>query len=1022
MSPNYNIEREELWLLPDSDKASGRLPKTVIPTIRRLNISNESEIRARLDTLHSKGQLKCEYVGEKVADEGFWILVNTKTLPPEGQNLSQPQWINDAQPWTAFYPSHGFHVGCAMACLQLPNNALAHAVGVGPDGKYGLDPALVDDWEALENTMHKTIGYLEYGLDHLPQPLPRPRAPCEFGYVERFEQGEDALQAAIRSRNAFARYGAYIAFLTSFWRFPMFANENLPLLKYLGTRNPTLRDKFQLLLDDSSIGNFGQGSRAGIKVRLFSISCWLPFLHIWAEAGVPLWIFIGHRPKEMLLEFKIPQPGGDRLETAAAAWYPGDLILDGTRGRVLQNMMQVVPPPIQSCSIDIILPRIDSFNHPDRDYKPHMHPKTFFDSQRQDAENWRKYGLLNKQGRKHVESLGQIKDWEPRLGTVEMFVWADEGSSWNRHPVSFVNKKYMWNSHASSQRFFSPSRSQWDLCWCLDSSVGRVETSFIPDCVKDLRENAVLPNIIPDTPRSPSPEHYTDHSGGDEPIIDDPPQSLQSLAPRRYAIDPDSESDYGDSEQESDAELAVVEMHERMLEGREVEEDMELEDGEIRSSTRPSMAQKRAEIDPDDFSDYGDDELENPTPLSPTAKKKASRQAPQANSKMFWEQHLSLRLGYCRDIPDLVMDRNDGKIHLITPNPRGINKSLHFLGNKRANLDSAHDAVAAIQDLLCITPSETAKVKLTPLLTDLNPRWDIFPRGNSLSVSIPNIVIKPVISFDAANDRFTKFMLGSAKHGPLDKQYWVLVVSASTVLHVVRRQWKGVLAITTNLIKTGIPFNTAVHKPLGCEPSRRRIGRLVLAELSKASPFTWRDYQNYQSRRDRVLSSPRGSLALQAGGFLWRIAIENVKPKSALQAPSRYVGKEGGIVGRTDQHVLVDDHLNEYEIDAILGTYVFWEAKPQGRHGTKLVYLWPPINAWVKSGLNTGCWNEDAEDFFTSRLTDFSRGQFELFTKEQWISKLRFEKRVKPVYRTYDLLAQQAILSSLSSSSSSSRR
>jgi hypothetical protein len=69
----------------------------------------------------------------------------------------------------------------------------------------------------------------------------------------------------------------------------------------------------------------------------------------------------------------------------------------------------------------------------------------------------------------------------------------------------------------------------------------------------------------------------------------------------------------------------------------------------------------------------------------------------------------------------------------------------------------------------------------------------------------------------------------------------------------------------------------------------------------------------------------------------------------------------------------------------------------------KLVLWWPPLAAWVSSGLNMGHWTPSCEEWYQSRLAEIRAGHAQLHTQLQWRQKLM--RVPSPLLLTNDQLA-----------------
>ncbi len=85
------------------------------------------------------------------------------------------------------------------------------------------------------------------------------------------------------------------------------------------------------------------------------------------------------------------------------------------------------------------------------------------------------------------------------------------------------------------------------------------------------------------------------------------------------------------------------------------------------------------------------------------------------------------------------------------------------------------------------------------------------------------------------------------------------------------------------------------------------------------------DFNAYVHRRDSLLRTPRGRVALLKGGIVWRLAVEVIGVDECLDGPSvETLVHRRGLVYPTDDPSfdLCDDDLSTVELDIICGVYI----------------------------------------------------------------------------------------------------
>ncbi|KAJ7916744.1 hypothetical protein B0H13DRAFT_1609050, partial [Mycena leptocephala] len=144
----------------------------------------------------------------------------------------------------------------------------------------------------------------------------------------------------------------------------------------------------------------------------------------------------------------------------------------------------------------------------------------------------------------------------------------------------------------------------------------------------------------------------------------------------------------------------------------------------------------------------------------------------------------------------------------------------------------------------------------------------------------------------------------------------------------------------------------------------------------------------------------RGRRALMMGGVIARLAAGLVSPQTVCSGPTTNVHVDGQCIwdGRPTSPAYWDDFFTKQELDIICGMYERHDGKQK-----KLVSWWPPLAAWVSSGLNMGHWTPSCEEWYQSRLAEIRAGHAQLHTQLQWRQKLM--RVPSPLLLTNDQLA-----------------
>ncbi|TFK17794.1 hypothetical protein FA15DRAFT_710457 [Coprinopsis marcescibilis] len=913
------------------------------PELPRLKDHHSQDIIARVQCLFKK----CVYVAE-AQRRGYWVLVNTQVLPNDGGlRFSDPQWCRDDCPWMGYYPCSGLNEGSYLKPVQLPNTALQNAI-YQLDNLYHLDFSIVDSWKALEADMDAVSSELEGELKHLPS-FRRPPGPSRYRYDNRYPDPVDAYNSARYARNAFSQFAAYITFLMSFWHFPSYHSPLEPMVALVQSRNQVARLALPKMIHDSCIADFRLGIRAGLMFNLFNPHAWLPYIHVIAEVGVPIWLYCGEHPADQIQTHDIP--GSPDILNAARIWTPSHVVEELAFAKFLSHSI-LLPPEISNPFHDetrtnkgvcVLIPRLTSFARPDNDYRPGCHPDYFFAERRRDIRLWMNAPYISETYKQVANAESSRTVWEDHLKKMPMFLWYKENDRWFREEIHTANKKYLWTAHDHTQRFYSPTRRQFDLCWHLNPDAGVVDISLAgndidviaPDAFDDLPlphtptpSSEVPQPAIPDTPESPEHAHTPIARGSSLP----------------YQVDPyvDDESDYGD----------------------------DLED----SPRPPSM----------------------PGPRSSTSSSAlpAPRATLSSSSRITcalwgWQDIMLYRFGYRPELPDISAG---GSNEASLP----LDRAGQFLGTKNLpeTLSSSQkESIVAIARELSNKDLNTG---------DLNPRWDISDGTGCLT--LPALYQIQRIQY-ARGDLVTARYIVGVPTQSLEQQWWVLVVTPGTLLDVLRSQG-GIMASARNLAARGVRFWTARFESLSVKPQPEDIAREGIGAVMEGSCVTPEQYEDYERIRDAFLDSPRGHLALKAGGIIWRLSKHKFELRAATSAPSTQARILGQVVGRTSTHTLVDDVLRDDEKDIILGSYALRGREPDKPECVN-VQIWPSEYAFSAAGFNIGQWTDDCERWFNNHLAQIRNGRAKPKVSKAWRSELRMYRGPRTAWLRYEEWADE---------------
>ena len=330
---------------------------------------------------------------------------------------------------------------------------------------------------------------------------------------------------------------------------------------------------------------------------------------------------------------------------------------------------------------------------------------------------------------------------------------------------------------------------------------------------------------------------------------------------------------------------------------------------------------------------------------------------------------------------------------------------------------SAHPAVMGVIRELVGSLLEVAGgvVRYPPKgLWDLNLHDDEYlPKITSPTVSlrVENTSIGLVCWIESIN-------LHSSRNAP-----WSLLVQDPAIaIECLRRRWGPHLVdIAFELHSRGIPFKTYIAVNYQITLDRPAVIGLGY-RLSGYVPSK-RDYETYESIRNRFLSSPRARAAMLKGGIIWRLAKEAIPESAVLSGPSTEVYSTGAMF-QSNRGIFLDDGLSEDELDLISGVYKVFTGKflqcinismiliPGDRKGKGVqeshLSWWPKHSIWARSGLDMGYWSESSERWFLLRLESIRAGNATLRSGQEWNQAIgRLEPRSKKIVKANrDLVAK----------------
>lgn len=966
-------------ILERSPPDLGELILVLYPSILLIQLTSGPELLSRrFHRINQLRKLKCVYA-EDDEYKGYWFMVNATNFPPipiqpwkemvsdwispPSLPPTVPQWLDATRPYLGFSPTYGANLGKILSSIRVPNAAIPHMVTKTPTETYTLDAPIASAWKSFEHTLERILYFL---FDHLPNfPSPRgPRPPSAYGYSAEYPDRNSAIASVELARDAFDEMLVLASFGLAHWRFE---SHTYPLEgalsyfeKYYPDAYPTLYD----LVADSCVGDFRTGTRAGYFIDLFNYpGDWIPYMHVWAEAGVPLWIYAGTHPTECVDNY---QSESSLIPLALKDWMPSRLILAAAFGKFLSGVLKYAPPPppaFEDQNVQgrtLCVPALKSFAVIQGDYEHGITPDEYFERKREGISRWASSRWMSKEAIAHAMGLGDCSQWRPRFLGYRMYVWECERGVWHRRVLDNAAKRVYFEIHAPSQRHWCPLAEEIDLCWWLDASVGEV------DFMANSRSLQVAGS------------HHA-------PNVDTSMIYLPENTPRIQSI--------GSAPQTATLEL--------------------------RHSPSPRRLPSKDPSDASDFESVFDD------PAPPTsAEEVAHPQIAETNYRLgqvdprSWESVLSIRLGYDvkRPLPAWHIRRSKS----LFANPQSAVSNVYKclghhgpLGNT-LQTDSGAPAVDAINTLGSVGQYGRR------LLPD---RWDISPLCLD-KPKLPSTLSAYQISYEGERGTIKRCVLATSTQ-PLKSQWWVFSMTGAALLQVLRSGETGMLAIGRYLISRGVPFHTTISVSSHRSSGPLQIARQGLGSLTSDDSFTATKYAHYETQRGAALAAGLGPLALKSGGIIWRLSVESATPrmvKDALRPPHAATSQRKMVCGTLGSQSFISDQFQPHELDMILGAYRMKKrlGSSGGKHGNggkesaednwgaeSVVFLWPTEYAWAASGLNIGEWSSECEAWYQGRLASLRAGTARPMSSTEWRASLRKLSAARAVWETYDALVHE---------------
>ncbi|KAF6741970.1 hypothetical protein DFP72DRAFT_1179861 [Ephemerocybe angulata] len=355
---------------------------------------------------------------------------------------------------------------------------------------------------------------------------------------------------------------------------------------------------------------------------------------------------------------------------------------------------------------------------------------------------------------------------------------------------------------------------------------------------------------------------------------------------------------------------------------------------------------------------------------------------PAVPSPPVWQQQLFLRLGYRYDndfnpaLQEPVLSLPGNSRFTNDAEKKGIERSLQALGFR----------LCPVEYLNSLTDLDCARI---------NFAFHVLSSPSATLNSLP-------AQFDVAAhdlvDHLAIFQYERLPNPAKDK-------STQTVLEIARHGWTGILQICRNLARQGIPFYTARYYHSSTSPTPRPVPRRGVGTLDAGRLLSGSAFQAFkQQYKDFIQESKsRAGLALKEGGYPGRITRDLVNIDVVCNPPSKGAACHGLILGRAKRdEVVISDYLEQWEQDIILARVLIYESEER----QSMALVWPSYPAWDVSGVNTGSWNDRAEEVYQKRLSQCLSGNpIPVHSSREWQKSQRLLKEARVVWKAYRSLA-----------------
>lgn len=872
--------------------------------------------------------------------------------------LTAPQWLDNTRPFQGFAPTYGANLGTILTALRIPDLAIPRLITSTSTGMHSLDPDIIASWSSIEKTVDRISHFLLKALEHLPSPR-QPRPPTAYGYASEHSTKQAAIDSVFRSRDAFDLMLIHVSFALAHWRFHACTYPLDGVLSYFERHHPEEYPTLYDLVTDSCVGDFRAGTRAGYFIDLFTYpGDWIPYLHVWAEAGIPLWIYAGPQPDDCVDAYLSASPD---IRVALRDWMPNRLILAAAFGKFLSGILKHSPPPPPSFENrdvqgrTLLVPALKSFAIVHGDYEHGMTPGQYFDCKKRSIDRWSSSNWISKDAVAYAVRVGDCSKWRVRFLGYRMFVWECEREVWHRRAVENHAKRAFFELHAPSQRHWCPLAEEVDLCWFLDPSAGVVDLSV----------------------------HSTGANRLSSPLqrIDTSTTYLSDARLPNDTIDPFA--------RESNTTLSAPAASPREL---------------------PVLTPRSPSQVPSDESDYSSD-FENPATPRPLDISSTVGFVPPRP----WKSTLERRLGYdtSRRLPPWHTARSTP----LFANPEHrLSNVLKCLGDN-SPLESEGIVASAVDAIDTLGGTGSYGRKLLPSCWDISPlRYDkprLPPGLSAYQIHYQGesgLIRRCVLATDSQalhNQWWVFSMTSTALVQVLRSEHTGMLAIGRYLISC------GIPFNTTIATAHPIPI-------ISRQIARQGLGSLTSEEAFTGAKYQHYEGQRDAALAAGLgaLALKAGGIIWRLS---IETATPRLV-KDALRPPKMSASQTKFVCGELGEYSFVSDQLQPHELDIILGAYRMKKklSRRSGKSSTGtgqsaeeewssegVVFLWPTEYAWLRSGLNIGEWSRECEAWYQTRLASLRAGTAKPLSSADWKSSLRKITAARTVWETYDTLVHE---------------